>query len=75
MNKEKDGCKSHHSNVHLIDYDSDSSSDSDKEVYVAEFIWLSIEKCHSCSSLKPTSKGRQEQIKFTFDVSKCDRSC
>jgi hypothetical protein len=37
MNKEKDSFKSCHSNVHLIDYDFDSSSDSDKEVYAAEF--------------------------------------
>jgi hypothetical protein len=38
MNKEKDTFKSHSSNVHLIDYDSDSLSNSDKEVYAAEFI-------------------------------------
>ena len=24
------------------------------------------------ASLKPASKGRQEELKFTFDVSKCD---
>jgi hypothetical protein len=73
MNKEKDNFKSHRSNVHIIDYDSDSSDDSDKEIYVAEFVWPSKEKSYSCSSLKPASKGRQEEIKFTFDVSKCDR--
>jgi hypothetical protein len=59
--------------VHLIYYDSDGSSDSDKEVYAAEFIWPSKEKSYSCSLLKPTSKCRHEEIKFTFDVSKCDR--
>jgi hypothetical protein len=37
MNKEKYSFKSCRSNVHLIDYDSDSSSDSDKEVYATEF--------------------------------------
>jgi hypothetical protein len=58
--------------VHIIDYDSNSSNDSDKEVYVDELIWPSKEKSYSCSSLKPASKGRQEEIKFTFDVSKCD---
>jgi hypothetical protein len=60
MNKEKDNFKSRRSNVHIIDYDSDSSNDSDKEVYATEFVKL-------------VSKGRQEEIKFTFDVSKCDR--
>jgi hypothetical protein len=73
MNKEKDNFKSHRSNVHIIDYDSYSSNDSDKEVYAAEFVWPSKEKSYSCSSLKPASKGRQEEIKYTFVVSKCDR--
>jgi hypothetical protein len=72
MNKDKDNFKSHRSNVHIIDYDSDSLNDSDKEVYVAEFVWPSKEKSYFCSSLKPANKGRQEEIKFTFDVSKCD---
>jgi hypothetical protein len=48
-------------------------NDSDKKVYAAEFVWPSKEKSYSCSSLKPSSRGRQEEIKFTFDVSKCDR--
>jgi hypothetical protein len=73
MNKEKDNFKSRRSNVHIIDYDSDSSNNSDKEVYAAEFVWPSKEKAYSCSSLKPASKGWQEEIKFTFDVSKFDR--
>ena len=30
-------------------------------------------KPSTCTSLKPTQKNRQEEIKFTFDVSKCDR--
>jgi hypothetical protein len=55
MNKEKDNFKSRSSSVHIIDYDSDSSNDSDKEVYAAEFVWPSKEKSYSCSSLKPAS--------------------
>jgi hypothetical protein len=58
LNKEKDSFMSHHSNVHSIHYDSDSSNDSDKEVYAAEFIWPSKEITYSCSSLKAGSKGR-----------------
>jgi hypothetical protein len=68
MNKEKDNFKSRLCHVRIIDYDSDSSNNSDKEVYAAEFVWLSNEKSYSCSSLKPASKGRQEEIKITFDV-------
>jgi hypothetical protein len=41
MNKEKDNIKSRRSNVHIIDYDSDSSDDSDKEIYAAIFVWPS----------------------------------
>ena len=44
-----------------------------KEVYAAEFIWPSKAKPGSVLSLKPIQKNRQEELKFTFDVSKCDR--
>ena len=30
-------------------------------------------KPSSCASLKPVQKNRKEEMKFTFDVSKCDR--
>jgi hypothetical protein len=72
LNKEKEHSKPHRSNVHVIEYDSDSSDD-ENEVYVAEFLWTSKSKASSCASLKPATKGRQEELKFTFDVSKCDR--
>ena len=62
----------HQSNTH-INCGSDNSDDEKKEVYVAEFIWPSKAKSYSCSSLKPIQKNRQEQARFTFDVSKCDR--
>ena len=61
----------HKSNMH-VDCKSDSD-DEKKEVYVAEFIWPSEAKPCSCSSLKPIQKNRQEQYRFTFDISKCDR--
>ena len=32
--KEKDSYESHRSNTHIVEYDSDSSDDEDKEVYV-----------------------------------------
>ena len=32
-----------------------------------------VTKCSTCSSLKPINKNRKEEIKFTFDVSKCER--
>jgi hypothetical protein len=42
-------------------------------VYVAEFVCPSKSKASSCASLKPTTKGWREELKFSFDVSKCDR--
>jgi hypothetical protein len=57
--------------VHVVEYDS-YSSDDENEVYVAKFVWHSKSKVSSCASLKPATKGRQEELKFTFDVSKCD---
>jgi hypothetical protein len=35
-------------------------------------VWPSEDKSFSCVSLKTVSKGRREELKFTFDVSKCD---
>jgi hypothetical protein len=55
----------------MIEYDSDKSDD-ENEVYVAEFVWPSKAKASSYASLKLTTKGRQEELKFKFDVSKCD---
>jgi hypothetical protein len=40
---------------------------------VAEWSWASKSKPFVCSSFKLTSKSQQDEIRFTFDVSKCDR--
>ena len=71
--KEKDTYKSHRSNTHIVEYDSNLSDDEDKEVYATEFVWPASAKPSTCTSLKPTQRNRQEEIKFTFDVSKYDR--
>ena len=39
----------------------------------AKFVWPSAAKPYSCASLKLTQKSRKEEMKFTFNVSKCDR--
>jgi len=63
--------KDAHNTRRSINVDCKSDSDDEKKE-VAEFIWPSEAKPCSCSSLKPISKNRQEQVCFTFDVSKCD---
>jgi hypothetical protein len=59
--------------VNNVDYDSDSSSDESNDVYAAEFCWPSNAKPCACDSLKSVHKNRQEEIKFTFYVAKCDK--
>ena len=57
--------------MHMLQ--GESSDDEGNEVYAAEFVWSSSDKPSTCTSLKPISKNRQDEIKFTFDVTKCDR--
>ena len=57
----KDAYKPHRSNTHVVEYDSDSSSDEDKEVYTAEFVWPSAAKPSSCASLKLVQKKSERR--------------
>jgi hypothetical protein len=52
--------------------DDDESSDKDTEVCVTEWVETSIGKSVTCSFLKPRI-GKKDEMKFTFDVSKCDK--
>jgi hypothetical protein len=69
----KDSFKHTCHNVNYIECDSDSSSDESNDVYAAEFCWPSKAKSYSCDFLKLVHKNRQEEVKFTFDVAKCDK--
>ena len=51
----------------------DSSDDENSEVYGAEFVWSSSDKPSTCASLKMIPKFQHDEVKYTFDVSKCDR--
>jgi hypothetical protein len=51
----------------------DNSDDESVDVYTAEFVWPTKAKSSACSSLQQVQKNRQEDIKFTFNVAKCDR--
>jgi hypothetical protein len=55
----------------VVDYVSNNLN-HETEIYSAEFMWPFEDKSFSCASLKPASKGQQEELRFTFDVSKCD---
>ena len=61
--------------MHVVNHDFDSSDDEGKEVYAAKFVWPSKAKPCSCPYLKRTQKSQQDEMKFTFDVSKCEEMC
>ena len=51
----------------------ESSDDEGNKVYAAEFVWSSNDKSSTCASLKPIPKNRHDEVKYIFNVSKCDR--
>jgi hypothetical protein len=65
--------KADHLHIHNASYDSGSSNDESRDICAAEFVWPSKAKSHGCGPLKPVHKNRQEDMKFTFDVSKSDK--
>jgi polyhydroxyalkanoate synthesis regulator phasin len=38
-----------------------------------EFTWSFKDTPHTCASLKSVHRNRQDEMKFTFDVEKCDK--
>jgi uncharacterized protein YozE (UPF0346 family) len=57
--------------MHLVG--CDNKDDESTDVYTAELVWASHAKPSSCSSLQSIQNNRQEEVKFTFNVSKCDK--
>jgi hypothetical protein len=60
-------------NIYLVNYDKSNSNDEPKEVYAAKMVWLFKAKSSFYSSLQLVQKNRQEEVKFTFIVAKCDK--
>jgi hypothetical protein len=56
----------------MVEYSSESSNDEEVDMCVAEWSWGSKYKPFVCSSLKPASKSQQDEMHYTFDVTKCD---
>jgi hypothetical protein len=59
--------------IHLHNYESNNLDDCGKNVYADEFTWSSNDMQHTCPSLKPIHRNQEDEIKFTFDVRKCDK--
>jgi hypothetical protein len=71
--RSKETAKTIRHNVHIVECDHSSSDDESKEVYAAKMVWPKQAKSMVCSSLQPVQKKWQEEVKFTFNVGKCDK--
>jgi hypothetical protein len=69
----KELVKTVHHNVHIVEHNQSSSDDELKEVYTAEIVWPEQAKSLACSSLQSVQKKQQEEVKFIFNVDKCDK--
>jgi hypothetical protein len=69
----KETAKTIRHNVYIVECDQSSSDDESTEVYTAEMVWPKQAKSSACSSLHLVQKKRQEEVKFTFNVGKCDK--
>ena len=58
--------------MNMVEYDSDHSDD-EGDVFATEFVWPSKAKPFTCNDLKPIHNNRDEEMKFTFNIAKCDR--
>jgi hypothetical protein len=52
--------------------DEEADDEEGNEICVAEWVEKHRDKPISCSFLRP-NRGRREEMRYTFDVSKCDR--
>ena len=73
LKESRDAYKSHRQGMHFIDDNSDCSDDHDEECLATEINWLAENKLITCPSLKLIDKNLNEEMKFTFDFSKCNR--
>jgi hypothetical protein len=58
--------------VNTVEYSSESSDNEEADMCVTEWSWGSKSKPFICSSLKPASKSRQDEMRYTFKVAKYD---
>jgi hypothetical protein len=71
--RSKETAKTIRHNVHIVECDQSSSDDESTEAYAAEMVRPKQDKSSACSSLQSVQKKRQEEVKFTFNVGKCDK--
>jgi hypothetical protein len=57
----------------LVDCNDSSFDDESKDMNATEYVWPAKAKPIACLSLQSVQKNRQEDVKFTFNVAKCDK--
>jgi hypothetical protein len=62
-----------HHNIHIVEHNQSSSDNEPKEVCTVEMVWPEQAKSLACSSLHLVQRKQQEEVKFTFNVVKCDK--
>jgi hypothetical protein len=68
----RDNAKKDKEKHHISFMDEEADDEEGNEICVAEWVEKPGDKPISCSSLKP-NVGWREEMRYTFDVSKCDR--
>ena len=58
--------------MHMVEH-NDDNSDDEVDVYTTEFVWSSKAKPYTRNALKSIRKNHDEEMRFTFDISKCDK--
>jgi hypothetical protein len=59
--------------INMVKYSSESSDDEEADMCIVEWSWRSKSKPFVCSNLKRASKRQQDEMRYTFNVAKCDR--
>jgi hypothetical protein len=68
----RDSANKNKENHHVNFMDEEADNEEGNEIYVAKWVEKPRDKPISYSFLKPNG-GRREEMRYTFDVSKCDR--
>jgi hypothetical protein len=71
-NRFRDNASKDKANHHMHYIDDEVKDEEGNKICVAEWVEKPGDKPISCSFLKP-NRGSRDEMKYTFDVSKCDR--
>jgi hypothetical protein len=69
--RSKEVSKSASHKIHLVG--RDNSDDESTDIYTTKLVWSVKAKPYAFYSLQPVQKNQQEEIKFTFNITKCDK--